>query len=450
VSNNSIRLNIFWFRRDLRLNDNHGLYHALRSPNPVLPVFIFDTDILEKLENNKDRRVEFIYNAVQEIQNELLKIGSSLLVLHGKPVEVFQKLIKQYNIETVFTNQDYEPDAIKRDESVKKFLNENRIDFLIFKDQVIFEKDEVVKGNGTPYTVYSPYMRKWKQRLEENSIEIFKTEKYHGNFFKTKPFKLPSLKEIGFKTTGLPFPPKEIREDIIKKYHNVRDYPAIEGTTRLSVHLRFGTVSIRKLADAALKLNEKWLDELIWREFYMMILFHYPRVVTGSFRPGYDNIKWRNNEKEFNAWCEGKTGYPIVDAGMRELNKTGYMHNRVRMITASFLTKHLLIDWGWGESYFADKLLDYELASNNGNWQWAAGSGCDAAPYFRVFNPEIQAKKFDPELIYVKKWVEEYGTTNYPKPIVEHSFARNSAVNAYRTAVEKDRKKKISRNIKWK
>jgi len=442
------KTNIFWYRRDLRLRDNCGLFHALSSSNPVLPVFIFDTGILDRLEDKKDRRVEFIHNTLEEIQIELIKSGSSLLVLYGKPIDAFKELTEKYDVEAVYTNRDYEPDAVKRDSSVKELLNSKGIEFHAFKDQVIFEKDEVTTDKGKPYTVFTPYMQKWKLKLAENPLKTFNTEKHFSNFIKTEPYTLPSLKEIGFEKTGAEFPPKEIRKDIIKKYHNVRDYPALEGTTRLSVHLRFGTVSIRELVTETLKLSEKWLDELIWREFYMMILHSFPQVVNKSFRPEYDRIKWRNNEKEFEAWCKGKTGYPIVDAGIRELNETGYMHNRARMITAGFLTKHLLIDWRWGERYFADKLLDYELASNNGNWQWAAGSGCDAVPYFRIFNPELQAEKFDPEKIYIKKWVNEFGTPDYPKPIVEHNFARNRAVETYRAAVEKKRDmKKNKKNI---
>lgn len=435
------KINIFWFRRDLRLNDNCGLFNALALPNPVLPLFIFDTDILDRVEDKKDKRVEFIHKAIEEIQNQLVRFGSSILALYGKPIDIFKQLIGQYNIEAIFTNQDYEPDAIKRDNAIEHFLNSNGIMFKTFKDQVIFEKDEVVKENGSVYTVYTPYNRKWKAKLKKSDYQNYRTEKYSDNFYKSKPLRIPSLSEIGFKKSGCKFPQREIRKDIIKKYHNTRDYLAADGTSRLSVHLRFGTVSIRELVKEALKLNQKWLDELIWREFYMMILFHYPSVVINSFRPAYDKIKWRNNENEFEAWCEGKTGYPIVDAGMRELNQTGYMPNRVRMITASFLTKHLLIDWRWGERYFADKLLDYELASNNGNWQWAAGSGCDAAPYFRIFNPMIQTKKFDPELAYVKRWVPEYYSKSYPKPIVEHTFGRKRALEIYYKALIRGKEK---------
>lgn len=433
----SNKLNIFWFRRDLRLNDNCGLFNALRSSNPVLPVFIFDTDILNKLEDKNDKRVEFIHNAVEEIHSELTGIGSSLLVLHGKPIKVFNQITEKFSIGEVFANHDYEPYAIKRDNEVKDFLKSKEIKFNTYKDQVIFEKQEIIKDNGTPYTVYTPYCKKWKSGLKKDDYKSYSSEKYFEKFYITKPFKLLSIEEIGFIKSGVLFSSKKLKKGIIKKYDKFRDYPAIEGTSRLSVHLRFGTVSIRKLVSEAVKLNQTWLNELIWREFFMMILYHYPKAVNNSFRTEYDNIKWRNDEKEFNAWCEGKTGYPIVDAGMRELNETGFMHNRVRMITASFLTKHLFIDWRWGETYFASKLLDYELSSNNGNWQWAAGTGYDAAPYFRVFNPEIQTKKFDPELIYVKKWVPEFNSIQYPKPIVEHSFARNRAVETYREALKK-------------
>lgn len=435
MKGNYVKINIFWFRRDLRLNDNCGLFQALTSSNPVLPIFIFDTDILDKLEDKKDRRVEYIHNVLGEIQNDLSKISSSILVLHGKPVDVLKQLTNQYNIEKVYANHDYEPDAIKRDKEVKGFLKSKGIEFNTYKDQVIFEKNEITKNSGLSYTVYTPYSRKWKAALNKDNYKTFKTEKHFGNFYKSKLFRIPSLKEIGFTKTSGSFPSKELRKNIIKKYDKTRDYPALNCTSRLGVHLRFGTVSIRRLVSEAVKLNQKWLNELIWREFFMMILYNFPHVVKESFRREYDNIKWRNEEKEFTVWCEGRTGYPMVDAGMRELNETGWMHNRVRMIAAGFLTKHLLIDWRWGETYFASKLLDYELSSNNGNWQWAAGTGCDAAPYFRVFNPEIQSKKFDPELTYIKKWVPEFNSCKYPKPIVEQTYARNRAIKTYSKAL---------------
>jgi deoxyribodipyrimidine photo-lyase len=432
-----LKISVFWFRRDLRLSDNAGLFHALKSGNPVLPVFIFDTDILDKLDNKKDARVEFIHKSLMDMQNDLIKNGSSLLILKGKPLDVFNRLVNEYDIESVYTNNDYEPYALKRDKIIGDSLASNGINFYSFKDQVIFEKDEVVKSDGKPYTVFTPYSKAWLNKLSKYPLQKFNSEKYFENFYKTPHSELPSLKDIGFMETGIEFPQRLIKKSILKTYEKNRDFPAVEGTSKLSVHLRFGTVSPRLLVTEAVKINETWLKELIWREFFMMILFHFPNTAEKSFRPEYDLIQWRNSETEFNAWCEGKTGYPIVDAGMRELNSTGYMHNRVRMITASFLTKHLLIDWRWGERYFADKLLDYEMSSNVGNWQWAAGTGCDAAPYFRVFNPLLQAEKFDPKLEYIKKWVLEINTSSYPEPIVEHKFARERAIKTYKAALSK-------------
>jgi deoxyribodipyrimidine photo-lyase len=430
------KINVFWFRRDLRLVDNTGLHHALNSGNPVLPIFIFDTEILDKLDNKTDSRVDFIHRALADIDDELKNVESSLLTLHGNPLELWKKLVTKYNIEEVFTNHDYEPYAIKRDEEVKKILGEHGIKFSTYKDQVIFEKDEVVKPDGKPYTIYTPYSNTWRKKFDKNDIKAYTVKDHFNNFLKFKS-KTITLGEIGFKKTEMNFPSKEIRKDIIKNYENTRDTPSIEGTSRLSVHLRFGTVSPRMLIKDALKLNDVWLRELIWREFFMMILYHYPHSAVSSFRPEYDRINWRNNETEFDAWCNGETGYPIVDAGMRELNATGFMHNRVRMITASFLCKDLLIDWRWGERYFAEKLLDYEMSSNVGNWQWAAGTGCDAAPYFRIFNPYTQQEKFDPELKYVKKWVPEFETLDYTQPIVDHKSARERTLKAYKEALNK-------------
>lgn len=428
-------INIFWFRRDLRLQDNAGLYRALRSDKKVLPIFIFDTEILDLLENKEDRRVEFILHAIAEIHKELKELKSGLLVLHGQPMDVFKQLATTYTINTVFTNTDYEPSAIRRDEEVKKFLAEKKIGFKAYKDQVIFEKAEVTKDDGLPYTVFTPYMRKWKSRITDFYMKSYPAEKYDSNFLHLRGATLPTLDDLGFKPTGLHFSIPKLDESIVKHYNETRDYPAIAGTTRMSLHLRFGTVSIRKLVQEAQKLNETWLNELIWREFYMMILFHFPHVQKGSFKKQYDAIPWRNNEKEFEAWCKGETGYPIVDAGMRELNTTGFMHNRVRMVTASFLVKHLLIDWRWGEAYFAEKLLDYDLAANNGGWQWAAGSGCDAAPYFRMFNPYEQTKRFDKDLKYIRKWVPEFEQLDYPQPIVEHAFARERVLRVFKKAL---------------
>jgi deoxyribodipyrimidine photo-lyase len=428
---------IFWFRRDLRLHDNAGLYHALWGSTPVLPIFIFDTSILNGLEHKADKRVHFIHDALTHMQQQLTAMGSTLLVLDGTAIDCFKKLAEEYPITGVYTNHDYEPYATKRDNEIRDFLHTKEISLHTFKDQVIFEKDEVTKDNGEPYTVYTPYSRKWKEKLNSFYLQPYPTEKYFGNFYKHAPIAIPTLIDIGFEPAQPDVVSAQLNEDIARQYDKTRDFPAIQGTTRLSVHLRFGTVSIRKLATEAYALNATLLNELIWRDFYQMILWHYPHVVTQSFKKQYDNIVWRNNEKEFELWCAGKTGYPIVDAGMHELNETGFMHNRVRMIVASFLTKHLLIDWRRGEAYFAEKLLDYDLAANNGGWQWAAGSGCDAAPYFRIFNPYLQTQKFDPDLKYIRRWVPEYEQLTYPAPIVIHEEARKRCLAVYKAALDK-------------
>ncbi len=429
------KIAVFWFRRDLRLEDNHGLFYALNSGLPVLPVFVFDTEILGKLTSKTDARVSFIYMQIQNLKNELEKKGSSLFVFNENPVKMFEKLIPDFQIEMVFTNHDYEPYAKERDDQVARFLKSKGVKFETFKDQVIFEKSEVVKDDGSPYTVFTPYSRKWKQTLSKQSFESFPSEMLAEKFIKTEAFKLPELREIGFEKSPVDIPAFNLSEQIIMNYAVTRDIPAIEGTSKLGIYLRFGVVSIRKVAKLAMNWSEVFLNELIWREFFMQILWHFPQVESKAFKPKYDFIEWRNNEKEFEKWCIGQTGYPLVDAGMRELNATGFMHNRVRMVTASFLTKHLLIDWRWGEAYFAEKLLDFELSSNNGNWQWAAGCGCDAAPYFRVFNPESQQKKFDPDLKYILKWVPEYGTVAYSQPIVEHAFARERILKVYKSVL---------------
>ncbi len=429
-------ISIFWFRRDFRLHDNKGLFYALKNNSNVLPVFIFDSEILDHL-SSADKRVEFIHQEIQSLQKALKKTGSSIYVEHGNPIMVFKNILSRYSVGQVFFNHDYEPYALERDKEITAFLENKGIKVHTFKDQVIAEKDNILKKDGKPYTVYTPYMKKWKEKYTAEQIEKYPSEKHKNNFLKVNPLKTPTLKEMGFQSTGQQFPERSFNEELIRNYHNTRDLPSIKGTSRLSIHFRFGTISIREAFRKAFELNETWLNELIWREFYMMILWHFPGVTDHAFKTAYDNIEWRNNEKEFTAWYRGKTGYPMVDAGLRELNETGYMHNRVRMIAASFLTKHLLIDWRWGESYFAEKLLDYELSSNNGGWQWAAGSGCDAAPYFRIFNPEIQAKKFDPELKYIKRWVPELGRQDYPQPIVEHKFARERALYNYKKALNK-------------
>lgn len=429
-------VSVFWFRRDLRLDDNAGLYHALRSGNPVLPVFIFDQEILSKLEDRADRRVDFIHRTLAKLKLELKKVDSDLLVFHGTPLEVCMKLMTDFSVKAVFTNHDYEPYANERDMQIESLLKENGAGFRTFKDQCIFEKDEVLKDDGKPYTVYTPYANKWKSKVNEFYLSSFQTEKYFSKFLKFEAASFPSLEEIGFHETDVSIPSSETEVEIIRNYHKTRDIPSVNGTSRLSVHLRFGTISIRKLARVASETNEKFLNELIWRDFYMMILWHFPHVVGGAFKPAYDRIEWERNEKHFHAWCKGETGYPIVDAGMRELNATGFMHNRVRMIVASFFTKHLLLDWRLGEAYFAQKLLDFELSSNNGGWQWAAGSGCDAAPYFRVFNPYLQTEKFDPQLKYIQKWVPEFQELTYSRPIVDHKFARQRAIDRYQKALK--------------
>jgi deoxyribodipyrimidine photo-lyase len=433
-------LNIFWFRRDLRLQDNAGLYHALQSGHPVLPIFIFDSVILDQLENKKDRRVHFIHQCLENLNKELMKMGSALDTFYGKPEDIFIELRRKYNVREVYLNHDYEPYAKERDESMRKQLEASGKGFHSFKDQVIFEKNEIIKDDGNPYTIFTPYSKKWKKLLGNDQLKSCRSEKITKAFYQQAPRQILSLQSIGFIRDQENFPSSEIDPNQIRNYGRRRDFPGEEGTSKLGIHLRFGTISIRQLVKVAMKSDEVFLNELIWREFYQMILWHFPKLASGkSFKSEYDWIGWRNDEKEFKAWCGGRTGYPLVDAGMRELNETGYMHNRTRMVTASFLTKHLLIDWRWGEAYFASRLLDFEFASNNGGWQWAAGSGCDAAPYFRIFNPILQAKKFDPEQIYIRRWIREYGTDAYPHPIVDHEFARKRAIEVYKKALNDHR-----------
>lgn len=419
---------IFWFRRDLRFEDNTGLLKALSSSNSVLPIFIFDLNIIKELPVD-DARVNFIYNNLRFLHQLLLSHGSSMLVFYGEPISVWRKLIIDYDVEGVYVNKDYEPYALERDAGVKELLQHHNIGFYQFKDQVIFEEDEIVKDDGLPYHVFTPYKRKWLSRF---SNPILGETVDFKSFYKFKS-DFPLLKEIGFKPSTI----RVLDPDLstADHYERNRDFPGKDGTSRLGPHLRFGTVSIRKVINQLKPVHEVFLSELIWREFFMQILYHYPRVVHENFKTKYNGIQWVNNTADFEKWCEGKTGYPLVDAGMRELNATGFMHNRVRMITAGFLCKHLLIDWRWGESYFALKLLDYELSSNNGNWQWAAGTGCDAAPYFRIFNPESQLKKFDKEFNYVNKWIPELGQGTYPEPMIEHKYARNRALETYKKGI---------------
>ncbi len=423
-------VNIFWFRRDLRLDDNAALSAATHSDLPVLPVFIFDKSILDRLEAD-DARLSFIHESLREIHDLLRKKGSGIKCLKGTPEEAWNQLLREYRIRSVYFNRDYEPYALDRDQKITDLLVSNGINVFDHKDQVIFEKHEVVKNDGTPYTVYTPYKNKWLEKF--NSKDHTPDYKTGLNNYHIHDSEFPTLTSIGFKSSSIKVPSYDL--NTVANYDSTRDLPSVEGTSRIGPHLRFGTVSIRRIIDKVKDVNSVYLSELIWREFFMQILYHFPHVIESSFRKKYDAIPWRNNEDEFKNWCDGNTGYPIVDAGMRELNQTGYMHNRVRMITASFLCKHLLIDWRWGEAYFAEKLLDFELASNNGNWQWAAGTGCDAAPYFRVFNPYEQTKKFDKDLEYIRKWVPEMVEPGYPSPIVDHKEARVRAINTYKKAL---------------
>jgi len=422
-------INIFWFRRDLRLEDNNGLNNALSSGLPVMLIFIFDANIIDELRPD-DPRVNFIYDTLASVNKKLQPSGSSINILKGDPFKIWERLIASYEINTVYANKDYEPYAAERDNKIGSLLRKHRIGFMRFKDQVIFEENEILKSDNKPYTVFTPYKNRWLHMFRENLQLITAGKATDRSSFYPSDFKFPPIEELGFRKSSIKVKPYDL--SVIPEYHKYRDIPASDRTSYLSPHLRFGTVSIRKLAKTAFYENLTFLNELIWREFFMQILYHYPHVVTDNFKPVYDNIQWRNDEKEFERWCRGETGYSIVDAGMHQLDRTGYMHNRVRMITAGFLCKHLLIDWRWGEAYFAEKLLDYELSSNNGNWQWAAGTGCDAAPYFRIFNPGTQQKKFDPEMEYIRKWVEDLDKTGYPTEIVDHDFARQRAIETYK------------------
>ncbi|TXG35768.1 cryptochrome/photolyase family protein [Seonamhaeicola maritimus] len=429
-------INIFWFRRDLRLNDNKGLYKALKGENKVLPIFIFDSDILDNLPED-DARVSFIHNTVQSLRQKLQKeYQASIAIYYGRPIDIFKKILSEFNINAVFTNNDYEPYARKRDKEINTYLEKNNIEFRTFKDHVIFEKNEVVKNNGKPYLVYTPYMRTWRQKFKSQQLKLYKSIDFLKNLISVKELPNLNLTELGFSESNQKIKPYKFTTELINNYEAKRDFPAIDATSKLGPHLRFGTISIREIIKVASNSrNEIFLQELIWREFFIQILWHFPHTLNESFKAKYDRIEWRNNEAEFKAWCEGKTGYPLVDAGMRELNKTGFMHNRVRMLVGSFLCKHLLIDWRWGEAYFAQKLHDYEMASNIGNWQWVAGCGVDAAPYFRIFNPTTQVKKFDKNLTYIKNWVPDFQELTYPEPIVDHKFARERCLNIYKEAL---------------
>jgi len=426
-------VSFFWFRRDLRLEDNIGLFHALKSKFPVIPLFIFDEAILDSLPKD-DARVGFIHETLFKINAELKLTGSSLLVKKGKTQQVWQQLIEEFDIKEVFFNKDYEPYARERDESICQLLEAHQCITFSFKDQVIFEENEITKADGLPYTVYTPYKNKWLEKFhQEKPIREYDTSGLFSNLYKSN-FSFPSLEQIGFDESPVKVKPYTL--DTLDNYQETRDFPAVDATSYLSPHLRFGTVSVRKMVNFASKTNAVFLSELIWREFFMQILYHFPKVVTHNFKSAYDGIQWRNNEEDFQRWCTGTTGYPMVDAGMRQLNETGYMHNRVRMVAASFLCKHLMIQWQWGEAYFAQKLLDYDLSANVGNWQWAAGTGCDAAPYFRVFNPDIQLKKFDEKGIYIRKWIPGFDL-DYGEPMVDHAFARDRAIATYKAGIIK-------------
>ncbi len=429
------KVSIFWFRRDLRLDDNVGLLEALKGDFPVLPIFIFDSEILDDLPKN-DARVSFIFDTLQNMRKELQNSGSSLPMYFGKPAAIFKDLFNQYDVQKIFTNRDYEPYAKQRDEKIEKIANENNSEFLTFKDQVIFEKDEVVKSDGDPYVVYTPYMKLWKEEFKKIDLEVQYTSQHFDNFIQNSRLPNLSLSDIGFESSSQKVPDYDVTPSLIQEYEAKRNYPAKDATSHIGPHLRFGTVGIRKIMKKAIaEKNEVFWQELIWREFFMQILYHFPNTATNAFKKKYDRIAWRNNKEEFEKWKSGTTGYPMVDAGMRQLNESGFMHNRVRMLVGSFLCKHLLIDWRWGEAYFAEKLLDYEMASNVGNWQWVAGSGVDAAPYFRIFNPTTQAKDYDKDLEYIKKWIPEYGTDDYPKEMVDHKEARERALEAYKKVV---------------
>lgn len=427
---------IFWFRRDLRIDDNVGLNEALRSNDQVLPLFIFDPDILDPLEDLDDPRVTYMHRRLEILNEEIMLWESCLWVIHDRPINAFKQIIEKFSVGAVYTNNDYEPYAIKRDTEIRDLLKENGIGFFSYKDQVVFEKDEILKSDGHPYTVYTPYSRKWKLMLSEKPIQCCKTlDKTH--FFKCARVKIPSLDSLGFVRAERVMKSIDLSTEMLNRYEELRNIPAVDATSHLSVALRFGTISIREVV-VKVKQYECFLNELIWREFFMQILYHYPNVVWKCFKSDYDRIEWVNNEMFFMRWCEGRTGFPIVDAGMRELNETGMMHNRVRMVTACFLTKHLLIDWRWGEAYFARKLMDYELSSNNGNWQWAAGTGSDAAPYFRIFNPEQQLRHFDSEEKYIRRWIPEYGTSEYPRPIIDLRESRIRALTVYKQALQQN------------
>ena len=431
-----VEASIFWFRRDLRIDDNPGLYEALANSKNVIPIFIFDTNIIDNLPSD-DNRIKFIWHSLSLLNERLKEVGSTLNIFKGNPLEVFKKIILKYRLISVYVNRDYEKYSIKRDKEINTFLNENKIAFNASKDHVFFEPNEILKSDGTPYTVFTPYSKKWFEKFYSEKLPQYQIKNLVDNFFKTNYKPIMSLSEIGFSNDEIEFEKFNLGDELIKNYNSKRDFPYLNSTSKIGPYLRFGLISVREVGKKTIekKFDQSFLRQLIWRDFYIQIFFHFPDSENENFKPAYDKIIWLNEEEKFEKWCAGETGYPIVDAGMKELNATGFMHNRVRMIAASFLCKHLLIHWKKGESYFAKKLLDYEMASNVGNWQWVAGTGVDAAPYFRLFNPEIQMKKFDPQKVYIKKWLPKYDPENYLEPIIDHNYARERCLNAYKIAL---------------
>ena len=468
---------LMWFRRDLRSEDNAALFAALKDSRRVYCVFVYDTEILDALPTRKDRRVEFIWQSVTELGYALEKAGGQLITLHGAALTEIPLLAATLGVQAVYANHDYEPAALERDRAVALALKDSGIAFLTRKDQVIFEKDEVLTLGGTPFSVFTPYKNAWLKKLEPFFVKAYPVERYAANLAKAPAQqRMLSLADIGFEPTNLQalgisggaVAGKKLLDDFLPRmarYRDSRDFPAKKGPSYLSVHLRFGTVSIRALTRAAWSGTggpsgegpATWLSELVWRDFYFMILHHHPHVVSRAFKPAYDAIQWPNDQNLFAAWCEGRTGYPIVDAAMRQLNQTGYMHNRLRMIAASFLVKDLHVDWRWGEKYFADQLNDFDQSANNGGWQWAASTGCDAQPYFRIFNPVSQSERFDAEGAFIRRYVPELADCDkraihapwemtlleqqgagviigkdYPAPVVEHATARLQALEMFK------------------
>lgn len=428
---------LFWFRRDLRLKDNHGLFQALKSGRPVTCIYIFDTNRLSQLEKN-DARITFIHNTLSDLKKELEEYGSTLDVRFGDPVKIFPHLIRVYNFRQVFANHDYDSYSTELDHKVRNLLMEHSIKFRSFKDHVIFEKNEIIDSKNEPYVTFDPYFKKWKKSITFNKVFNYKSEFYLKNLFNMSPIEFPTINQIGFEKSKIEFNSPSLSLSTIKNYDKTKTFPGIKnGTSRIGIHLRYGTISVRECVNFALSHNDSWLTELIWRDFYNQILFHFPHIENSSFKKSYDKIKWENNEELFQKWCEGNTGYPLVDAGMRELKNTGYMHSQIRIIVSSFLCKNLRIDWRWGERYFSKHLLDFDLASNIGGWQGAAGSGVESTPYFQVSNPLKQTHSFDPQLTYIKKWVPEFKNPDYPKPIVDFIESREICFKMYKKAIIK-------------